>query len=220
VIVLLPVLLLPHAWSWAIGSTLTLFLGVMLLRRWLPQPGIIRVALLLLSPPMLYILLHGQVEVIVLAGLLLPAELWWLVVLAKPQHMIGMTLAVPVSKWLRAALITAGVFALTFLLFGNWIQAILEQPRGFMAIVPYNIFGGLWPYQVPVGIGLIALGLSRKDDRFLLASSPFLSPYITMSSMISVWLAVVVSLAEWQAALIFAAWWGAVIYRLVGGAAF
>lgn len=216
-IVLLPFLLLPHQLGWAIGCTATMFLSVLLLRRWLPAPGLLKIGLLLLSPPTLYILLHGQMDVIVLAGVFLPVELWWLVALAKPQNAIGIAFGVPISKWLRAGLITAGVIILTFVLLGNWAKDLLSQPTGFMAAVNYNFWQGLWPYQIPVGVGMLALGIGRKDDRYLVASSPFLSPYITTSSLYGVWLVVLTALNDWQAGLVFAAWWGAILYRMMSG---
>jgi len=216
-IVLLPILLLPHQWSWAIGCTLTVFLAVLLLRRWLPKPGLLKVVLLLLSPPMIYIFLHGLMDVIVMAGVFLPVECWWLVALAKPQDAIGLALGVPVSKWLRAALVTGAVVLLTLLLVGNWVAGIHSQPNGFMAVVDYNFWQGLWPYNVPVGVALLAMGFARKDERFLISSSPFLSPYITMSNLAGPWLAALTALTDWQAGLVFAAWWGVVIYRMLSG---
>jgi len=217
VIVLLPILLLPHQWGWAVACTGMLFLGILLLRRWKPSPGPIRVVALLLSPPMLYTLLHGQVDVFVLAGMLLPVEWWWLAALAKPQDAIGIIFGVPIPKWLRAGLITGAVIVLTLVFIPGWVQGLSSQPSGFMATVNYNPWQGIWPYQVPVGIGLLALGIARKDDRFLLSASPFLSPYITTSSLIAPWLAVVAALDDWQVALIFLSWWGVIIYRMLGG---
>lgn len=219
-IVLLPFLLLPYPWGWAVGCTLTTFLAVLLLRRLLPRPGLLKVAMLLLSPPTLYIYLHGQMDVLVLSGILLPVECWWLVALAKPQDTIAIAFGVPVSKWLRAGLITGGVIVLTLFLIPNWVQSLLGQPSGFMATVNYNFWQGLWPYNLPVGVGLLAMGIARKDDRYLLSSSPFLAPYITMSSLFGPWLAALAALNDWQAGLVFASWWGVVIYRMLGGVLF
>lgn len=218
IIVGLPILLLPYPWGWAVGCTATLFVGILLLRRWLPAPGIWKVGLLLLSPPMIYILLHGQIDVLLLGGLLLPVETWWLVALTKPQNTIGLAFGVPRGKWLRAGLILAGVVLLTLILLGNWPLAIMQQPSGFFMTVNYNLWQGLWPFQLAVGVGLLAVGTVRRDERFLVSASPFFSPYVTMSSMIGPWLAALTGLSEWQALLVFAAWWGAVIYRLLGGA--
>jgi hypothetical protein len=220
VIALLPILLLPHQWGWAIGCTGMLLVAVLLLRRWLPRPGLLKVVMLLLSPPMVYTLLHGQVDVYVLGAMLLPVEWWWLAALAKPQDAIGLALAVPISKWVWAGLVTVGVIAATLVLIGNWPQDLFDQPSGFMWSVGYNLWQGLWPFQLTVGVGLIGLGLARKDERFLLSSSPFLSPYITMSSLIGPWLAALTGLNDWQAGLVFAVWWGAIVYRLLGGAWF
>lgn len=216
-IALLPILLLPHGWSWGIGCALTLLLGVAILRRWLPQPGTVKVVLLLLSPPMLYILLHGQMDVLILAGVLLPAEWWGLFALGKPQNAIGLLFGIPMSKWKRGGLILAGAVAITMLIVGNWILAITKQPSGFFSSVPYNLWIGLWPFQLTVGVALLAMGISHKDQRFLISASPFLSPYVTTSAMIGPWLAALTGLNDWQAALVFGTWWGAVIYRMLGG---
>ena len=214
----LPILLLPYPWGWAAGCTATLFVGILVLRRWLPAPGIWKVGLLLLSPPMCYILLHGQIDVLLLGGLLLPAETWWLAALAKPQSTIGLLFGVPRSKWLRAGLILAGVLLFTLILLGNWPLALMQEPAGFLVDIDRNLWKGLWPFQLTVGVGLLAVGAVRRDERFLVSASPFLSPYVTMSSMFGPWLAALTGLSDWQAALVFAAWWGAVIYRGLGGA--
>jgi len=61
---------------------------------------------------------------------------------------------------------------------------------------------------------LLALGVSRKDERFLIAGSPFLSPYAALSTLIGPWIAAVSFLKPWQTLLVLASWWGAVVYRL------
>ena len=80
----------------------------------------------------------------------------------------------------------------------------------------WNLWLGLWPFQVPAGVTLLLFGLSRKDERLLLAASPFLSPYATISSMLGPWLAVLMFLEKWQAAIVWLSWWAAVAYRGLG----
>jgi len=72
---------------------------------------------------------------------------------------------------------------------------------------------GLFPFQVPVGVSLILFGISRKDEKLLIAGSPFLSPYAATSSLIGPWLAVSCFLNDWQVFIVWLSWWGAVIYR-------
>jgi hypothetical protein len=213
-VTLIPFSLLPFRWGWALVCTLS-FLGVLAVSfRWKLSP--VKVVLAMLSPAMLYITLHGQIDMLLLCGLFLPREWWGLLALAKPQVAIGLLFGIPPQRWLRAGLITAGVLLITLVLFGNWPVDYLHQPHPF-ASEAHNLWLGLWPFQAPVGVALILMGVSRSEEKMLVAGSPFLMPYATTSSLIGPWLAASAYLKDWQAVIVWLSWWGAVIYRGVGG---
>ena len=214
VMALVPLSLLPFRWGWAVVCMGSFLAALAIAYRW--RLSLLKTVLILLSPSMLYILLHGQIDLILLAGIWLPQEWWVLVALAKPQVAFGLLAGIPRSRWVRAMLILAGIVILTLALFGNWPLDLLRQPHPF-AKEGHNLWLGLWPFQVPAGVALILLGFSRSDERLLVAGSPFLFPYATMSNLIGPWLAVNYYLKDWQALIVWVSWWGAVIYRGVGG---
>jgi hypothetical protein len=114
---------------------------------------------------------------------------------------------------LRAGLLTLLVLLLSFPFFGFWPIDILKQPTPFVEAA-HNLWYGLWPFQIPAGLAVLLLGIRRKDERLLIAASPFLSPYAATSSLLGPWIALSSFLKEWEAALIFLSWWGAVLCRL------
>jgi hypothetical protein len=207
-----PLAWLPEKFGWACVSAGTIFAVLLTVQHW--EPGIkpVKVLLAMFSPPTVYIFLHGQIDALVVACALLPVEWWGLVALTKPQVAVGLLAGIPVSRWTRAALMTGAVFAFTVLLFGFWPADWLDQPKLFQE-GGHNLWLGLWPFQVPLGVALVAVGFSRRDARLLIAGSPFLSPYAAMSSLLGPWLAALTFLNNWQAALVWASWWGAVAYR-------
>ena len=209
-----PISLLPFRWGLGLLAAGTLFTSLLLIRRY--APGGIKLALFLLSPPSIYILIHGQIDILMLAGVLLAREWWPLLALTKPQVALGLLAGVPRAKWTRAGVIVGSAILGTMLLFGPWPLELLSQPTPFRW-EGHNLWLGLWPFQAPLGVALLLLGIERKDERFLFSASPFFLPYAAVSSLIGPWLAALSWLKGWQAGLIFLSWWGAVIYRSLGG---
>jgi len=146
---------------------------------------------------------------------LLPAQWWVLVALTKPQAALGLLAGVPRARWLRAGLFTGLVIAVSLVWFGNWPRALLNQPTPFVE-VGHNLWVGLWPFQIPAGVLLITMGMRRRDERLLIAGTPFLSPYAALSSFAGPWIAAITWLSDGQATVVFASWWGAVIARAMG----
>jgi hypothetical protein len=203
---------LPFRLGWAILSVVSLVGVAAVVRRW--GGSLIATILVLLSPAMIYTLLHGQIDGLVLSGVLLPQEWWILVAVTKPQIAIGLLLGIPRAKLLRALLVSGLVLLVSFLLFGNWPLQAYRQPRTFQDQT-HNLWLGLWPFQVPAGIALLLLGMSRRDERWLIAGSPFLLPYAATSSLLGPWAVLCTVLTEWQALIVLASWWGAVVYRML-----
>lgn len=211
-VVLLPLGVLPHNWGRALLSALTFMVLVLVGRRY--QLRVVKQALVLLSPPMFYILLHGQIDALVLGILLLP-ESWRLILsITKPQVSIAFLFGTPRKDWLRAVIIAAAVTVISFIVFGLWPLELLRQPSNFIGL-GLNIWGGLWPFQVPLGLVLLLRAIERRDDRYLLAASPFFMPYAATSSLIGPWLALCGFLKDWQALLVLLAWWAASFSRLI-----
>ncbi|MFN8379397.1 MAG: hypothetical protein U0452_12075 [Anaerolineae bacterium] len=209
---LVPVTLLPPKFGWALLSAGTLAVALLILRKWVSSPDLVRIISVLASPPMMYILLHGQIDVIVIGAVLLPAWVWPVAAITKPQVAIGLLFGIPRRQWLRAGIFVGLLFVISFLIWGLWPLELLRQPTPFVG-AGHNLWAGLWPFQVPLGVLFLVLGISRKDERFLIAGSPFLSPYAALSTMIGPWIVAVSFLKTWQVAAVWASWWGAVLYR-------
>lgn len=213
-VLIAPLSLLPLRWGWAALTVINLALTLVIARRW--QMGLAKVALALLSPAMMYIVLHGQVDALVLAGVLLPREWWWLAGVTKPQVTFGLIFGVGRQRIVRALALTALVLGISFVWLGNWPAQLLRQPSPFI-YAAHNLWLGLWPFQAPAGVALILLGIKRGDERLLVAASPFLSHYAATSSLLGPWLTLASFLNDWEAALVWATWWGAVLYRYAIG---
>jgi len=211
----IPLALLPFRLGWAALAAATLGVALLLLRRWNRQASLVKPVLVLLSPPMFYTIMHGQVDLLIIGGVLLPAQWWALVALTKPQAALGLLAGVPRARWLQAGLLAGAVIAVSLVWFGNWPRALLNQPTPFVD-AGHNLWAGLWPFQIPAGVLLIAMGMRRRDERLLIAGTPFLSPYAALSSFAGPWVAAITWLSDWQAAVVFASWWGAVIARAMG----
>jgi hypothetical protein len=210
-VLLAPLTLLPFRWGWAALSIATLMVTLIIVKRW--HSGWVKPILALLSPPLFYILLHGQIDALVLAGILLPDEWWGLVALSKPQVAFGLIFGIRRERWLRALILTGLVTLASLAWFGNWPLAYARQPVPHL-YAPLNVWLGLWPFQVPVGIYLTLLGVRRRDERLLVAASPFMFPYATTSSLLGPWLALSAWLRDEEAVVVWLSWWGAVAYRL------
>ncbi len=205
--------LLPFTWGFALIRALSFILALVIAWRFWINP--IKQALILLSPPMLYILLHGQIDVLVLAGMILLPPSWWLIgSITKPQVTLAFLFAIPGKDWPRAVLIAVMVGVISFIIFGPWPLALLNQPKDVLYF-GHNIWGGLWPYTLPVGLALVFFAAKKEDLRFIMAASPFFMPYAAMSSMIGPWIALSSLLEDWQAAVVLAVWWAASFYHLL-----
>jgi hypothetical protein len=209
----IPLSLLPSRWGWATIAVLSAVILFILCRHW--RFGRLKIILTLLSPAALYIYLHGEIDAFVVGGMLLPNEAWYLVAITKPQVAAGLLLGVRKEKIIRALAGTLIILLLTIFIFGFWPLKILQQETPFLGAA-LNLWVGLWPFQVPAGVALLLMGVKQKNEKLLLAASPFLSPYATTSSLLGPWFALAGFLESWEAALVFFTWWGAVLYRLVG----
>lgn len=213
---LVPLGILPFKLGWALICAASLGAALLLLHRWQPRAGMVKPILVLLSPPMIYILMHGQIDVLVISGVWLPSQYWAVVALTKPQVAIGLIAGIRRQQWLKTVLVTAILLIVSLLALGNWIEAFLSQPAPFVE-ADHNLWRALWPFQVPAGVALIVLGISRKDERLLISGSPLLSPYAAISTLIGPWIAAISYLSNQQATLVFLSWWGAVFYRSLVG---
>lgn len=176
---------------------------------------LLSVAALIVSYPVVYGLIYGQIDWLMMLGLVLPPWLGLPLLMAKPQIGIGVALFLGYEAW------TSGGIR-------NLVSVFL--PLACLVLVSYVIFGpefitksrlvlsptntSLWPRSIPIGLVILVASI-RQEKKFLsLAASPFLSPYMPVHS----WAAVIVGLSDdpLYPVLISAASW--LVWVLGGGA--
>lgn len=157
---------------------------------------------LIASFPVLFLLLFGQIDWLILLGTLLPPQLGLFLVLTKPQAGLGIAVF-----WLVASLRRGGlrealrVFAPVTLLF---LLSMALFSTGFLntplILVPTKHNMSLWPFSIPIGLGLLAVALRNRDFKLSMMSSPFLSPYVSPHT----WTIALLPLVRWQGVAILA----------------
>jgi hypothetical protein len=203
---------LPFDWAYSLFSALTMVGLFFLARKWgLPLN---KMAAVFLSPPVIYSLIHGQIDWLVICLMLLPEDLWLLAALFKPQTAIGLVGVLFTKRRWQMLIAPAVLLILSFIFYGLWPLQLIKMPNN-LTQVSHNLWLNLWPSTIPVGVGLLLVGLRKKDEKMLLASSPFFSPYCPISTLIGLWMMLAVKLETWILYVVLAAWWGADILQAV-----
>ena len=196
---LLPLAVLPERVGWAAVSALTLLALVALAYHWrFPLTTLIAA---LLSPFVLYLLLHGQIDALLMASVLLPRWTWVAAALGKPQAVGGLALE---SLRDRRAWILLLALLLLAVAYRYW-EAI--DANAHLVNAPFNVWAGVWPLQVPAGLAILLTGWQKRDARLLLAASPLLVPYATIGSLLPMWIAACASLNRWVILMTWIAIW-------------
>lgn len=156
--------------------------------------------------------MHGQIDALVLTAFLLPSEWRPIIAITKPQVSLGLLFGADLKNWKRTLLTTVGILAVSLIIFGNWPEQLIAQPKPYV-LAGHNYLAGTWPLFIPLAIGLTLFGITKKDSRFYMAASPFFSPYAAVSSLIGLWFAACSVLKDWQVAIVLISWWGVSLYH-------
>ena len=201
-VALIPEALLPERLGWALLCTASLAATIALVWRWAkPNPGLLRVLLALISPPVIMIVINGQIDALIVSAVIRPAEWWPLVVTIKPQTALALALAVPRDRWVRAAVI------LSLLLFGFWPRPLLHSITAHSVHLTRGIQSVLWTLRLAIGAVLVAWGARQRDERVLIAASPLLSPIDYVHSLYGAWMVLVSTLDRRFAVLLWVLFW-------------
>ncbi len=179
---LIPLALLPSRLGGAILFVVTLCALVVVAIRVGATP--LSLIAFVLSFPVFFMLLFGQIDWLVLVGVFMPPPVGLFFVLAKPQA--GIAIAI---FWLAEALRKGGfggavaefapvtlAFGVSIAVYGFWF---LDTPSG-MVTAKYNF--SLWPLSIPIGVTLLVSALRSRKRELSLLASPFLSPYVAPHS--------------------------------------
>jgi hypothetical protein len=159
--------------------------------------------LFLLSPIVIYALVFGNIDWLVLLGLLFPPSIGMFFVVMKPQMGIGIVLWWAWKAWKEKSLVktfTPIVVALlaTFMVYGNWLSGRTDD----VINASWNM--SIFPYSIPIGLYLI------YKKKFI-SCSPFLSPYLMLGS----WSVVLLELGNKWAFAIFSTLWAFALVDLL-----
>lgn len=146
----------------------------------------------------------GNIEGIIVLGLVMPAPIGILLLMIKPQ--VGMaivayyTLDTILHKgWKKTVIL---LFPFTILLsvsvsiYGTWF---LNSSN--IVVEKYNTIS-FFPYGIPLGIALIVAGVSRKNIGYALMAIPLTTPYMIFHTWsFPILGAILVVLPEWKNAL-------------------
>lgn len=178
---LLPFALLPLTVGRAAFFTFSLLVYAVTIFRLGGKP--IAVIAIILSYPVIYGLIYGQIDGIISLGFTLPPVIGLFFIIAKPQ--IGLAL-IPFwgvmaykDRGLKGVLkiffpVTIALL-LSFLLFGNWLESSLFP-------LNQNWNTSLWPQSVPIGLVLLAKSINTKKMGSAMIASPLFSPYLAAHS--------------------------------------
>ncbi len=177
-----------------------------------------RIALIafLISPPVFYGMRMLNVDILVLIGFVLPAPAGLFFVIIKPQMGVVMVIFWLVEAWrkggipevLRTFLPVTLVLLLSFTLFGNWVA-------GRQADLPGSFWNAsLWPWSIPIGLGLLMVSLRDRRKELAMSASPFLSPYLAYHS----WAAALLGLIQrdFELVTVVIGMWLVAVVRLLG----
>jgi hypothetical protein len=197
----IPIVILPPALGRAIIFVLSLCAYAFSAWRFGAKP--VAIIAFLLSPPIVMSLWLSSVDWIPILGFVLPPQIGLFFILVKPQ--MGSIVAI---FWFFDALHRGGlkeiirVFSpiilavvLTFFFYGMW-------PLQSSNLVSIEHNASIWPISIPIGFGLIVSAFRKHEIKYAIAASPCLSPYVMVTSWVSVLIPLLLSIPELISVLI------------------
>jgi hypothetical protein len=153
------------------------------------------------SAPMVSLFTLGQVDTLMLAGLMAPGWVGMPLLMTKPQ---GVFLSALCRIDARAVVSVALVLMLSVLVWGRWWEHALDGTR----VVGSKHDVSPFPFGIPAGILALWFGLRQRSDALLCLASLCFTPYFQMSSTLP---AVAASVRETRSrvgalAIVFLSW--------------
>ncbi len=153
---------------------------------------------MLISPAGYWLFQNGQTDWLMLSGLLLLNGLDVLLLVLKPQVALGVIiprLKKSGDKWKEYLLPSIIVFAISLFLWPLWPLKIIE-------IAPILTSGSwnssFWPWGIPAGIFFLWCSWKTSEDRWGVAATPFLFPYINLPNYLGLLIALASKWPRWS----------------------
>jgi len=162
-----PLALLPPRW----GAGLLMLLSVVVVSLYVRSP--LKLGVVVLAAPMSTLFALGQLDAVLLVGLMLPIEWGMPFLLLKPQ---GFFLLIARRLNRRAVVVAALTLAASVAGWGFWWRHII----GFQPNQTVNL--SLFPYSTLIGLPLLYFGWKRNSEALLCLASLSFAPYFMITS--------------------------------------
>lgn len=177
--------LLPFAADEVVGRAAVFVLALVVICLVVYQVGgsPVSLGLVVISPPVVDSLYTGNLEFLVLAGLLVPPRWGLFLVLVKPQVGAGLAVWWIIEAWRDG---------------GWWGVWDLLWPVGLVGLISIALFGlwplqlrdpvlakwnaSFWPWSIPAGLALLGWGVWKREPLPALAAAPMLAPHVVFYS--------------------------------------
>lgn len=169
------------------GLVLVATVAVWLYVAWRMRAPTLAVIAMMVSPTAIGSLLAANIDAFILLGIFLPTTWGLLVLLTKPQIGVGPVVYELAHTWRTRGIARVMVaftpvlvvYVISAVLFPVWIDRFVHTPG--------NVWNrSLFPYGIPLGLALLWLSWRRQNVMFALASTPFLTPYLTFPTYLIV----------------------------------
>jgi hypothetical protein len=145
------------------------------------------VIFLAFSSPVIHNAINNSLDWIPALGLLMPPQIGLFFVLIKPQAGIGVAVFWFFEAWQKDRF--KGVihifwpvsiaYLISFALYGFWPSTIVDFG---LKMAGQNQDANLFPWSVPLGLGILFYAIRKKLQTLSISASPLLSPYEAMQS--------------------------------------
>jgi hypothetical protein len=170
-VLLHPLAVLPGRW----GGVGIAFLSIVAVALLLRSPA--KLVAVSASAPFIFVMVLGQLDALVLYGLMLPSSLGPLLILAKPQGAV-LTVLTRINR--RSLLVLGVVLVISMLVWGFWPAQMLRS-----GLVPDELRNAsFFPFSLPLVPVLLYFGIKRRSDAFLCWATLCASPFFQMHSVL------------------------------------
>lgn len=182
---LYPIALLPSS----AGGGLLMLISIVAVAVYVRSP--FKMLFVVCSASMVGLMTLGQLDALLLFGLMIPKGLGIPILMLKPQA-VFLTIIPRLNRW--SILATVLILGVSVLIWGFWWNKVL-------GVQPYwsgNV--SLFPYTILPGVVLAFYGVKRKNDAFLCIASLCFAPYFMIHSMLPAIAATIKETNDWR-------WW-------------
>lgn len=189
---MLPLLLVPESLGRAFLALSAMISLILIGRKFGAKPA--GLAIFLLSPPIVSMLLDGNIDWLAALGFILPPQIGLFFLVVKPQIGIAVVVFWLWQAWqkngfhevFRVFLPVTIALGISFFIYGLW-------PLNFLQAFEWGGNASLWPVSLPVGLGLLTASIIKQNLRYAISASPCFSPYLMLHSWIGPLIAILPS---------------------------